>query len=125
MLDRSGVVVEFLEIGVLGGIPQYYNTRKNRPKAKHVKKITSTLLEVLQKHNAPKVIDFLSIDTEGSEYLILKDFPFDEYTILSLVVEHNNVVHQRDALRKLFTQNGFVFKHKVKHDDYWIHESIA
>ena len=40
---------------------------------------TLTLLELLQKYDAPKVIDYLSIDTEGSEFDILEAFDFDAY----------------------------------------------
>ena len=34
-------------------------------------------------------IDYLSIDTEGSEFLILKNFDFQKHTIKLITVEHN------------------------------------
>ena len=36
-----------------------------------------------------KIIDYLSIDTEGSEYRILKAFNFERYTFRCITVEHN------------------------------------
>lgn len=48
---------------------------------------SSTLETVLNKCNAPKIIDYLSIDIEGYEYNVLKNFPFDEYKIMALSVE--------------------------------------
>ena len=40
---------------------------------------TISLLDMLDKHNAPKYIDYLSLDTEGSEYQILRTFNFSKY----------------------------------------------
>jgi hypothetical protein len=37
----------------------------------------------------PPVIDYWSLNTEGSEFAILKSFPFDEYSFRVLTVEHN------------------------------------
>lgn len=37
---------------------------------------TISLLDLLKKYNAPRVIDYISIDTEGSEYQIPKYFDF-------------------------------------------------
>lgn len=50
---------------------------------------TITLHDLLVKHNAPKLIDFLSIDTEGSEFDILENFDFDSYDIRIITCEHN------------------------------------
>ena len=40
-----------------------------------------TLLDLLNEYNAPKIIDYISIDTEGSEYLILENFDFEKYKL--------------------------------------------
>jgi FkbM family methyltransferase len=50
---------------------------------------TITLLDLLQTYNAPLDIDYLSIDTEGSEYSILESFDFSKYNISIITVEHN------------------------------------
>lgn len=42
---------------------------------------TISLHDFLVKHNAPKDIDYISIDTEGNEFSILKTFPFDKWNV--------------------------------------------
>lgn len=60
-------------------------TKKNNT----VKKYTSTLEEVLDEFNAPKIIDYLSLDVEGQEYNILSTFPFEKYNFRCMTIEHN------------------------------------
>lgn len=53
---------------------------------------TITLVDLLNKYKAPKVIDFVSIDTEGYELRILKKY-FEEnkkYKINLISIEHGN-----------------------------------
>jgi hypothetical protein len=48
-----------------------------------------TLERFLDDVEAPKTIDYLSIDVEGGEYDIIKDFPFEKYFIKYITIEHN------------------------------------
>jgi hypothetical protein len=78
------------------------------------------LIDLLRKYNAPKHIDYLSIDTEGSEYDILSEFDFNEYSFGIITVEHN-YTSQRDKIFNLLLQNGYKRKHE-KHslfDDWY------
>jgi FkbM family methyltransferase len=93
-----------------------------------------TLLKLLKDHKAPPVIDYLSIDTEGSEWEILKDFDFSEYTFLTITVEHNYCSGtnwgekekiKRDKIRELLTKNSYVLSKTIKEEDWFIHESIS
>ena len=52
---------------------------------------TVSLLDLLQQHNAPRCIDFLSIDVEGGEYEVLKNFPFAEYESEFITVEYEHL----------------------------------
>ena len=67
---------------------------------------TVSLRDLLQEHGAPANIDYLSIDTEGSEYEILRDFDFDNYKFKFITCEHNYGENQI-KLRELFEQNGY------------------
>lgn len=67
---------------------------------------TISLHDFLIKYNAPKKIDYLSIDTEGSEFEILKNFSFDEWDILYFSIEHN-FTSQRESILALMNSNGY------------------
>lgn len=50
---------------------------------------TTTLLQLLSEHKAPNIIDYLSIDTEGSEFSIMECFDFGRYRPRIATIEHN------------------------------------
>lgn len=66
---------------------------------------TITLPDLLKAGRAPKRIDYMSIDTEGSELDILREFDFDSYDIPIITVEHNWSPARSD-LYDLLTRNG-------------------
>jgi FkbM family methyltransferase len=82
---------------------------------------TVSLRDLLITHNAPTKIDFLSIDTEGSEYLILKDFDFTEYKFGLICVEHNHTPN-RERIYQLLTANGYKRIHTElsQWDDWYV-----
>ena len=83
---------------------------------------TATLQSVLDKYKAPKIIDFLSLDVEGAETRVLKKFPFNKYTFLSLCIEGPRV-----NLEKILFSNGYKFITKdycCGSDSFYVHESI-
>ena len=55
---------------------------------------------------APPVIDYWSLDTEGSELAILSSFPFDEHRVRVLTVEHN-FASSREEIRRLLERQGY------------------
>jgi FkbM family methyltransferase len=75
-----------------------------------------TLEKLLTDYNAPKDIDYISIDVEGTEYEIIKDFPFGKYRVKLWTIEHNQ---SRDNIRRRMVNNGysFVLAKKVDHDE--------
>jgi len=69
-----------------------------------------TLDFVLEKNNAPSIIDYMSIDIEGSEFDVLKNFNFSKWQINMITLEHNlylNGDFNKNRLYKLLTDNGF------------------
>ena len=80
---------------------------------------TISLTDLLVKYSAPKYIDYLSIDTEGSEYDILRNFDFDKYTFGVITCEHNYTT-ARDKIHKLLISKGYIRKYeKISLWDDW------
>lgn len=82
---------------------------------------TISLLDLLKKYDAPKEIDYLSIDTEGSEFEILSAFDFDQYKIKIITCEHN-YTPMREEIYKLLTSKGYTRKHTEfsNFDDWYV-----
>jgi len=82
---------------------------------------TISLLDLLKRHNAPQVIDFMSMDTEGSELAILESFDFSQYAFNALCIEQN-FGPDRAGIRALLAQNGYspIFDHISKVDDWYV-----
>jgi FkbM family methyltransferase len=86
---------------------------------------TISLLDLLDEAGAPSAIDFLSIDTEGSEWEILQAFDFSRYAFGAICVEHN-FTPEREKIHALLTLHGYrrVFAHFSKWDDWFLPASI-
>ena len=124
----SSSVLEFNEAveAELSTIAKYKNSgwaSKNRQGGGvyHVK--TISLIDLLVKFNAPKIIDYLSIDTEGSEYEILSHFDFDSYRFRVITCEHN-YSENRKKIYDLLTSKGYNRKYVglSKWDDWYFME---
>jgi FkbM family methyltransferase len=80
---------------------------------------TVLLNDLLAEHNAPRVIDYMSIDTEGSEYAILTNFDFTAHDVRIITVEHNHTASRQD-LYTLLNANGYRRKfEEFSHWDDW------
>lgn len=80
---------------------------------------TVSLMDLLRTWDAPRRIDYLSIDTEGSELDILSAFDFSAYDIRLITVEHNHT-DKRQGLFQLLTAHGYQRKFEALSDfDDW------
>ncbi len=110
----TGEWVDFVLAAEFGGFAQdmardmhaqtreaYWNLESNRARFQ-----TTSLHDLLVRHQAPREIDYLSIDTEGSELAILAAFPFDRWNIRLITVEHN-YSPDRESIRQLLEPLGY------------------
>ena len=80
------------------------------------------LWELLRRHGAPCVIDYMSLDIEGAEWIALKDFPFDQFRILCMTIERGGTSYGR--LRARLRGQGYRVVRVYGPDDFFVHESV-
>lgn len=111
----------------LSGISKHIDCYKQKVDASKEQIIVKTISfnDLLEKYNAPSFIEYLSLDTEGSEFEILKSFDFNKYTIGLIDIEHNFVEPRRTQIRNLLTSNGYEFIRENHVDDCYKHKSLS
>jgi hypothetical protein len=132
--DEDNKTVKFTMCDMASGIEETAGpfTKSDSFIYKRTKKMDTLLNEL----KAPLVIDYLSLDVEGHEYEIIKNFVFTKYRFNCITVEHNEP-HvgplMRNKLRIILETNGYIF---VKGnddllgwnhgpiDDFYIHSSL-
>lgn len=83
----------------------------------HVLELPSVRLDDALAQYGITHVDFLSLDTEGSELEILKTIDFSKITIDVMTVENNfNEPHIRNYLE----QNGYIFVQRLTVDDVYV-----
>jgi len=67
---------------------------------------TVSLSDLLDRHEAPTIIDYLSVDTEGTELQLLTGFDWSRRDIRLVSVEHNRRADE-EILDQLMLSNGY------------------
>ena len=132
---KSGQQVEFneTETAELSTIKTFSDGdlhRERRQYGKIYQVETISLMDLIDKFpppprdsapDAPRYIDYLSIDTEGSEYEILKDFDFNRYKFRIITCEHN-FTPMREKIHALLVRNGYrrTFEALSQFDDWYV-----
>jgi FkbM family methyltransferase len=98
---------------------------KSRQDGKRYAVETISLCDLLRAHDAPTDIDYLSIDTEGSEFAILDSFFPTQHKVCVITVEHN-YTEQRSDIHSLLTSWGYtrVFEELSMFDDWYIKSDL-
>ena len=107
----DGSVVDFCDLDELGGIVGLEVPSLHRRRASHSRNVQSVpLADALAAAGAPPVIDFLSIDIEGAELMVLQSLDFSRFRFRTITVEHNAPhvgPEYRQRLRSLLERNGY------------------
>jgi FkbM family methyltransferase len=87
---------------------------------------TITLDQLLSEYDAPQVIDYLSIDTEGSEFDILETFDFARHRPLVLTVEHNYRPDREKIVSLMCAQDYVRAPTQISaYDDWFVCKKLA
>lgn len=119
----SGEVLSFTQAvdGVYSGISDFVAGEDRAITDEKYDVETISLNDLLSDLNAPNLIDYASIDTEGSEFDILNAVDFDRWSFRVLTVEHNRQP-QREKIYDLLSTKGYsrVFEGISRYDDWYV-----
>lgn len=82
-----------------------------------------SLTSLLERYGAPDIINYLSLDIEGSEFDVLSGFDFKgKYKILAITIEGYDCI-------KLMKENGYLhvnnpYNRKANYEQYFIHPDL-
>jgi hypothetical protein len=82
---------------------------------------TVSLIDVFTKFQVPAVIDYISLDVEGAEDLVMTSFPFHRYRFNIMTVERPT-----EVLNNILTAHGYILLKTIKKnvETLWVHHSI-
>ena len=134
--SKSGEVLDFFEsdVGVLSTISEYKesdkvsipgNTIERVRSGKLVKVETISLNDVIHKSFNSVAPSYISIDTEGSEYEILRFFNFKKFRPVVFTIEHN-FTEIENKIDGLMFENDYVriFKEFTAFDAWYISKEV-
>lgn len=118
-LVTLGEVENFPDVSTLLEFKDYesmWKEKRQNPFEHEV--ITVSLDDLLDQHNAPERIDYLSIDTEGSEFTILNAYSFKRNFNL-MTVEHTNSEERSKISNLLLSKDYIKVDEKVSRWEDW------
>jgi FkbM family methyltransferase len=128
VFSKSGLKLKFEDVEKnpeLSGLSINFEKDSNSELRKNtsIKEVETITLNDLIEDNLPnKNIDYISIDTEGSEFEIIKNFNFNRHKVEIFTIEHNFIEKKRNDIFKLLTTNNYIriFQNLSKWDDWYI-----
>ena len=122
------------DVGVLSTLEEFKesdklsipgNTKNRIEKGNVVIVNTISLNELIEKEFKGKSPSYISIDTEGSEFEILKGFDFKKYDPVCFTIEHNFTNLQKD-IDEIMKSNNYlrIFKEITAFDAWYVRNDV-
>jgi FkbM family methyltransferase len=112
--SKTGESIEFAEVsagGLSGAISTFRGSHSLKKRQllgiKKYRVETVSLNDLLDEHKSPLNFDFLSIDTEGSEFEIVKNFNLDKYRPKVISIEHGGDSYVFKKCGEIFFKYGY------------------
>ena len=134
--SQSGKKLDFFmsDVGALSTINDFVendkdsmpsNTAERKKNGKIISVETISLNDVIKEFFSNKTPSYISVDTEGSEYEILKSFNFKTYRPTVFTIEHNFTSYQNqiDDLMKLHNYKR-IFRQLTAFDGWYVCEEV-
>jgi FkbM family methyltransferase len=124
--DKNEVVNFRVDNGGNGGIVAEDTDNNSRTRSEELTNAriitleSTTLTQLLDKHNAPSIIDYFSLDVEGSEERIIRSFNFEKYRFNCLTIERPT-----PKVNQILFDKGYLFVKNRKFDSFYIHKSLS
>ena len=124
--SESNLILSFdisNDCDLLSGLSNHidYHKEKVDNNKRQINVETISLNDLLEESNSPLFIDYLSLDTEGSELEILKSINFSKYIFGIIDVEHNYVEPRRTNIHNLLLEHGYKYKGENEWDDSYFY----
>ncbi len=123
--DKSESVNFRIDNGYLGGIVAEDTDNSQRIRGEQLESAeiisiqTETLTSILDECRAPRNIDYLSLDVEGSEERVLRGLDFDRYSFDCMTIERPT-----PEVNRLLFDNNYVFVKNYRFDSFYVHKSL-
>lgn len=115
-----------IDNGQLGGIVAEdtdNNTRLRDEQLSNAEIITLNsviLTELLDRYNAPAIIDYFSLDVEGSEERVIQSLDLEKYQFRCITIERPT-----PKVNEILLDSGYIFVKNHQFDSFYVHSSLA
>jgi FkbM family methyltransferase len=125
VFSKAGDRVRFHTAGELAGIADTLDTWKRvAEQSPTVEFTTTTLGHILERADAPRHIDYMSLDIEGAELEALRGLPLDKYTFGAMTIEHNYEGRKRNDIQAFLEARGYRRVRTWRHDDFYLSTDV-
>jgi FkbM family methyltransferase len=83
--------------------------------------------KLMSGYDIPKVIDYVSIDTDGYDFRVLSSFPFHRHEVILWTLEHNGNRELKQSMQDVMNMHGYVIAvdNVENQEDWYINKKYA
>lgn len=118
--NQSNLELDFAVADGFSGIAKHIDRHTEALNKDRMMVKTKTLDEIMKLYQAPFFIEYLSIDTEGSEAEVLWGINWSKYSFGYITIEHNGIEPRRTYIRNYLNKMGYSFLRENSGDDDYI-----